>query len=89
MEISRLKDDQLWDRTKAIAGCERATLADLIEHLAELDRRRLHRTRGFRSLFEYCVHFLRCSRRRLTAAFARLGPFACSLPSRACFARAV
>ena len=79
MDISRLTDDELWDRTKALARGERGATADLVEHPAELDKRSLFKEHGFLSLFEYCVHGLRCSEaaayRRIRAARAiRLFP---------------
>lgn len=50
------------------------TDADLIEHLAEIDRRRLHPNNFHVSLFEYCVHRLKMSEgsayRRIRAARA-------------------
>lgn len=79
MDISKLTDDELWERTAALARAERGTLADLVEYLAEVDKRGLYKERGFVSLFEYCVHGLRCSEaaayRRIRAARAiRLFP---------------
>ncbi len=51
-------------------------MADLIEHLAEIDRRRIYRNSECNSLFEYCVHVLACSEaaayRRIRAARACL-----------------
>jgi len=46
--------------------------AELLAHLAEMDRRRLHLDRGFSSLFAYCIEKLRLSEpaagRRIAAA---------------------
>jgi hypothetical protein len=74
MDIASLTDDELWDRTRDLARDERAALCEVVAHLAELDRRGLHRDRGFSSLFEYCVGVLRCSEaaayRRIRAARA-------------------
>jgi hypothetical protein len=57
-DISRLTDDELWTRAKSLARAERASTCDLVEHLAEIDRRDLHTRREYTSLFEYCVHCL-------------------------------
>ena len=79
MDISRLTDTELLSRTKALAAAERGATADLIEHLAEIDRRRLYRESECNSLFEYCVHILACSeaaayRRIRTARACRIFP---------------
>jgi hypothetical protein len=58
VDICSLGDAQLLQRTDLLARGEKAVLADLIESLAEVDRRRLWKgTHG--SFFEYCVHRLR------------------------------
>ncbi|HWP07005.1 MAG TPA: hypothetical protein VNN72_14730, partial [Polyangiaceae bacterium] len=53
--------------------------AALLEHLAEVDARGLHRTRACSSLYTYCVYELRFSedaaaRRSAAAKFARRFP---------------
>ncbi len=50
MSIKDLTDEALWARVPFLAAAERATMAVLIEHLAELDERRLCVGRGFPSL---------------------------------------
>jgi len=74
VDISRLPDDELLDRTLSLAQGERSALCDLVEHLAELDRRGPRVLRHYVSLFEYCVHRLRMSEdvayRRIRAARA-------------------
>lgn len=69
VDISSLTDDELWDGMKALARNERTALSDFVEHLAEIDRRGLPTERGFRSLFEYCVHHRGCSE---PAAYRRI-----------------
>lgn len=59
----------MWSKTAALAADERAATADLIEHLAAVDERRLWSKKDFISLFEYCVHGLRFSE---GAAFKRI-----------------
>lgn len=74
VDISRLSDDELWHRTKALARSERTTTLDLVEHLAEIDERGLPERRESISLYEFCVHHLRLSEeaayRRIRAARA-------------------
>jgi hypothetical protein len=59
--VARLADDELWERTRALASQERASAAELVGHLAELDDRRLWLDHGYTSLFEYCMHALKMS----------------------------
>ncbi len=61
MDISRLSNAELHARAKKLAAAERGAVADLVEHLAEIDRRRIYCDLGCNSLFEYCVHALACS----------------------------
>jgi hypothetical protein len=58
---SQLSDDDLMDRVKSLARCEREATASLIAHLAELDARRLYLGAGFSSLFTYCCEVLHLS----------------------------
>src|SRR5262245_60020222 len=70
----RLSDDELLRRVAALAGRERRATVELIAHLAELDRRRLYRGEGYRSLFCYCTDALRLAEhatyKRIVAARA-------------------
>jgi len=50
VDISSLSDDEFWRRTARLAAQERACTADLVEHLAEIDLRRLSEKRKPRSL---------------------------------------
>jgi hypothetical protein len=59
--LSLLTDDDLIEKISALAAAERKATAALIEHLAELEARKLHLAYGFRSLFGYCRHVLHCS----------------------------
>lgn len=72
VDISTLADDDLLRRTESLALRERISRADLIEHLAEIDRRGIYPGRNYASLFEYCVHRLKMSEgsayRRIRAA---------------------
>jgi hypothetical protein len=68
-EIAALSDKELLARTALLASRERATTADLIEHLAEVDLRRLWLDQRYDSMFDYCVRALRFSE---DAAFKRI-----------------
>src|SRR5688572_30106808 len=61
LTLSLLTDDDLIEKISALAAAERKATAALIEHLAELEARKLHLAYGFRSLFGYCRHVLHCS----------------------------
>ena len=50
----QLADDELVARVHSLAAHERGAMAELIAHLVELDRRRLHLVAGYNSLFAYC-----------------------------------
>jgi len=54
-ELTHLADDRLVHETKMLVARDRATTAQLIAHLAEIDRRKLYLPAGFPSMFEYCV----------------------------------
>jgi hypothetical protein len=56
-----LSDEELIVKIEALAAAERRATASLIEHLAELEARRLHLAYGFKSLFGYCRHVLHSS----------------------------
>ncbi len=59
--LSHLSDAALQRDLVALVSKDRATTAELLAHLAELDRRRLYRKAGFDSLYEYCVRELKLS----------------------------
>jgi hypothetical protein len=58
---SQLTDPELVAEVARLASSERRTTAALIEHLAELDARRIHLRAGYESLFVYCTQVLRLS----------------------------
>jgi hypothetical protein len=74
VDIFRLSDDELLARTRALARVERGATYDLVEHLAEVDRRDLPTDRESMSLYDFCVHQLHLSEdaayRRIRAARA-------------------
>jgi hypothetical protein len=70
----QLSDEELVAEVRRLAGTERRATVALIEHLAELDRRRLCLGAGSSSMFTYCQNVLRLSEHaayhRITAARA-------------------
>jgi len=58
MKPIQLSNLELLDEVKRLAGCERESTADLIIHLAEIERRELHHAEGFSSMFSYCTKVL-------------------------------
>jgi hypothetical protein len=67
--LRALDDEKLLGRLTSFVEQERESLADLIEHLMELDRRSVIIDRGFPSLFVYCVNELGYSEQ---AAYLRI-----------------
>lgn len=83
VDISRLNAEELWNKLLALAKLERGAVCDLVETLAEVDRRGLYKDHEYVSLFECCVHKLGLSEaaayRRIRAArslklFPPIGP---------------
>ena len=56
--VSALSDDRLLERTKELSGIERHLEVVVIDHLREIQKRRLYLRRGFSSLFDYAVREL-------------------------------
>ena len=56
--VSALSDDRLLERTKEMSGIEHQLEVVVIDHLREIQKRRLYLRRGFSSLFDYAVHEL-------------------------------
>jgi len=67
--LRSMSDDELWRRAMTLAAHERGATVDLVEHLAELDSRRLWFQHEFNGMFEYCVCCLRLSE---DAAYKRI-----------------
>jgi len=59
--LSHLSDSDLLQAFAAINCRDRATLAELLEHLVELDQRRLYAPAGYRSMFAFCTERLHWS----------------------------
>ena len=56
--VSALSDDCLLERTKELSGIEHHLEVVVIDHLREIQKRRLYLRRGFSSLFDYAVREL-------------------------------
>ena len=56
--VSALSDDRLLARTKELSGIEHHLEVVVIDHLCEIQKRRLYLRRGFSSLFDYAVREL-------------------------------
>lgn len=54
-----LTDDEVVASLRSLVGDERRTVASVLRHLNEFDRRKLAAGKGFPSLFEYCVKELK------------------------------
>ncbi len=67
--LRALTDDALIARLEDLVHQERENLADVVEHLMELERRETALDRGFTSLYDYCVKNLGYSE---GAAFLRI-----------------
>lgn len=53
--LRALTDEALLTRIQTLSRDERATTADIVEHLSELDRREAVLDRAYPTLYEYCV----------------------------------
>ena len=56
--VSALSDDRLLERTKELSGVEHHLEVVVIDHLREIQKRRLYLRIGFSSLFDYAVREL-------------------------------
>jgi hypothetical protein len=61
MEIRRLTNEDLLKKTALLAQEERRITLDVLLHLKEIERRRLHLDLGFSSLYEYTLKELKYS----------------------------
>ena len=70
--IKHLSDRELLAKTRDLVGAHQRLTAELLEHLAEMDHRKLFLQEGCPSLFIYCVEVLHLAEgaayRRITAA---------------------
>jgi hypothetical protein len=53
-ELSALTNESLLQNLRALVQDERKLMRQVLEHLEEVERRRLHVAEGYPSLFEYC-----------------------------------
>ncbi|HSC89525.1 MAG TPA: HNH endonuclease signature motif containing protein [Polyangiaceae bacterium] len=70
--LASVSDDELVAGLTALEAQQRSTMAAIIEHLVEMERRRLHLRLGYSSLYEYCLKALQLSEdeayRRMTCS---------------------
>jgi len=55
MNPKDLKDQELLSKTKSLVQKERELLTEVLQHMREIDRRKLFSDLGYRSLFDYAV----------------------------------
>jgi 5-methylcytosine-specific restriction endonuclease McrA len=67
--LTHVPDPTLLRDLRALLARERATTAELLAHLAEVDTRHLYAAAGYPSMFAYCVDALRLS---VDAAYKRI-----------------
>jgi hypothetical protein len=77
--LVQLSDDELLANTRRLVGKSNQLLAALLQHLAEVEARGVHRARSCASLYTYCIYELRFSedaaaRRSAAARLAREFP---------------
>ncbi len=77
--LSGLSDRELLSRVKDLVARERAVTLEILVHLIEVERRRLHVGLGYASMFDYCTRHLGYSS---SAAARRIqhGPVSPGLP---------
>jgi hypothetical protein len=59
--LAHVSNEELLRRTRQLVGKSNQVFAALLEHLAEVEARGLHRTRSCTSLYTYCIYELRFS----------------------------
>jgi len=53
-----LTDEELERRLKQLVASESEATGDVVEHIAEFERRRLYAPKSFPTMFEYCTKIL-------------------------------
>ena len=59
--LADVSNEELLRRTRQLVGKSNQVFAALLEHLAEVEARGVHRTRSCTSLYTYCIYELRFS----------------------------
>ena len=59
--ISTLSDEELLNRTKTLVAEEKLKTQEVLDHLEEIEYRKLYLAKGYSSLLEYCVKELKYS----------------------------
>jgi hypothetical protein len=57
-DLDHLSDAELLKRTSALVLVEHGAVADVVEHLVEIDRRRLYLEHAYPSLYAFCIEHL-------------------------------
>jgi len=58
MNLQKISDDALISKAESLVGEERETLAQILHHLKEIERRRLFSELGYKSIFDFAVRRL-------------------------------
>lgn len=61
LNLSNTKDMDLVARSRDLRDTEHASMTELLQHLIEIERRRLELDMGYSSLYDYCVNYLEYS----------------------------
>ncbi len=61
MRLKSLSDRELLARTQQLVQKERELLSEILQHLKEVERRKLYSDLGYSSLFDYCLRELKYS----------------------------
>jgi hypothetical protein len=56
--VTEIPDEELHGRLRRLVGDERHYLADILAHMAEVDRRKSHLAAGYGSIFDYVTGYL-------------------------------
>src|SRR5215510_3837975 len=59
--LKAVPDGELLDRLAQLTHTSRRTESELIEHIAEVDERKLYAPKGCSSMFSYCIEVLHLS----------------------------
>jgi hypothetical protein len=61
MNLTTVSDHELLKSLQSLVGQERAILTDILQHLLEVENRKLHLKEGYPSLFQYAIEVLHYS----------------------------
>src|ERR1700678_1875840 len=58
LKLSEISDADLLINTKSLVGEEKRITQNVLDHLEEIEKRRLYLQKGFSSLYDYCIEEL-------------------------------